>query len=245
MGILSRTSQLDRLLHLTSDNRDSALSFTKDIDEMVCAQEADLACHSAKDVGIWVNHGLQLVCALPRCYPADAWFGPRPEDLPKGAVVGTDSARRQSLIKLYYPHLAVKSIRGNVGTRIQKWQSGEYDAIMLSQCGVDRLNLDVPYYTMPLDQFVPAMNQGIIVAMMSPEHPLFTMISETTDQSTWQQMMLERKVGRALGVTCKDPVGILAKPDGTVDVYWGRSHVHANFDPNVEELSEWCAKLKG
>lgn len=222
------------------------LSFTKEVDQCVLNHTADMACHSGKDLGLKLDPALASLVLLPRDIPNDAWLGPKPEDLPKGALVGTDSPRRESLINQYYPHLKVKSIRGNVGSRIQKWQSGAYDAIVLAACGIERLKLDVPYTLLPLEQFVPAMNQGIIVGTMRVDHPLYLDVQHQSELSTLRQFEIERTVGQVLNLNCQQPIGIYADSQGKVFVYMGQTQEHFVYDSQDGDLQRWVLeKVKG
>jgi hydroxymethylbilane synthase len=221
------------------------MSFTKEVDHFVISHKADIACHSAKDLGLKLDLALAPLVLLARDIPNDAWLGPRPEELPNGAVVGTDSPRRESLINKYYPHLKVRSIRGNVGTRIERWQSGHYDAIVLAACGIQRLALDVPYTLLPLEQFVPAMNQGIIVGTMRKDHPNFADLYRKTDQSTLRQFEVERAVGQLLSISCHEPIGIHANGQGQVFIYLGKTQQHFVYSPEYGDLEQWIIEILG
>lgn len=122
--------------------------FTKELEEKLLCGEIDLAVHSAKDMPVILPEGLTIGAVLERTHMADV-FVTRAEDgqkslediaaLPAGFVVGTGSLRRELQIRAVNPALEVKSIRGNVQTRLNKLASGEYDAIILAQAGLERL----------------------------------------------------------------------------------------------------------
>jgi len=251
MAVLSQPTTLtvcESTLDLNQDQpvRDlieQGLSFTKEVDHFVLNQKADIACHSGKDLGLKLDPAISPLVLLPRDIPNDAWLGPKPEDLPAGSVVGTDSPRRESLINHYYPHLKVKSIRGNVGSRIQKWQSGAYDAIVLAACGIERLKLDVPYTLLPLEQFIPAMNQGIIVGTMRTDHPLYGAVQQQSDLNTLQQFEIERAIGPLLNLNCQEPVGIYANAQGKVFVYMGQIQKHYVYDMQEGDLKKWVLEI--
>src|SRR5271169_2903343 len=108
--------------------------FTKEIEEALLASVIDLAVHSSKDIPAALPPGLVLAAFLPREDPRDAFVSRKANtlrDLPKGAVVGTSSPRRQALIKRLRPDLTIVPLRGNVETRIRKVEMGEADATVL------------------------------------------------------------------------------------------------------------------
>src|ERR1700722_12118806 len=97
--------------------------FTKEIEEALLAGAIDLAVHSSKDMPAVLPAGLVLSAFLPREDARDAFIGRTEKtlrDLPKGAVVGTASLRRQALLKHLRPDLAIAPMRGNVETRLRK-----------------------------------------------------------------------------------------------------------------------------
>lgn len=77
--------------------------------------------------------------------PRDAFVSNRYasiDELPAGSVVGTSSLRRRCQLAATRPDTAIRSLRGNVGTRLSKLDNGEYDAIILAAAGLKRLQLE-------------------------------------------------------------------------------------------------------
>ncbi|HJS87858.1 MAG TPA: hydroxymethylbilane synthase, partial [Acetobacteraceae bacterium] len=125
--------------------------FAKEIHEALVAGRVDLAVHSLKDLETHLPDGIALACALtredardvlvlgPGCGPGD------PDDpfasLPRGALIGTASARRQAQLLHARPDLRVTVLRGNVQTRLNKVGSGACDASLLALAGLRRLGL--------------------------------------------------------------------------------------------------------
>lgn len=106
---------------------------------------ADIAVHSMKDVPVEFPEGLGLVTICERDDPRDAFVSNRYasiDELPAGSVVGTSSLRRQCQLAATRPDTAIRSLRGNVGTRLSKLDNGEYDAIILAAAGLKRLQLE-------------------------------------------------------------------------------------------------------
>src|ERR1041384_4014475 len=140
--------------------------FTKEIEEALLARTIDLAVHSAKDMPPMLPEGLLLAACLPREDVRDAFISrkaARLSDLPRGAVVGTASLRRQAMVKRLRGDLSVVPLRGNVETRIRKLEAGEVDATLLALAGLKRLGLQGEATALlPVDEFLPAVGQGAI-----------------------------------------------------------------------------------
>ena len=140
--------------------------FTKEIEEALGAGRIDLAVHSAKDMPTELPAGLSIAAVLPREDARDVFISRKAatlSDLPPGATVGTASLRRQALVKRRRPDLAVVPLRGNVETRLRKLDAGEVDATLLALAGLKRLGLEAAATAiLPLDEFLPAVGQGII-----------------------------------------------------------------------------------
>ena len=118
--------------------------FVKELEVAMLEGRADLAVHSMKDVPVEFPEGLGLVTICEREDPRDAFVSNTYnciEDLPLGSVVGTCSLRRQCQLQEARPDLIIKELRGNVGTRLQKLDDGNYDAIILACAGLSRLGL--------------------------------------------------------------------------------------------------------
>src|ERR1039457_3079042 len=135
------------IIHTTGDKiTDVALSkvgtkglFTKEIEEALLDRSSDLAVHSLKDMPTEVPAGLTLAAFPVREDPRDAVVGKKLSDLPPGARVGTSSLRRSAQLRALRSDLQIKNIRGNVDTRLRKFDEGQYDAILLAAAGLKRL----------------------------------------------------------------------------------------------------------
>ncbi len=105
--------------------------FVKELEAAMLEGRADLAVHSMKDVPVEFPEGLGLVTICEREDPRDAFVSNKYktlDELPEGSVVGTSSLRRQCQLMALRPDLEIKSLRGNVGTRLSKLDNGDYDA---------------------------------------------------------------------------------------------------------------------
>src|SRR5262249_53552933 len=124
---------------------DGRAFFTKEIDRALLANEIDVAVHSLKDLSTVLENGTDLVAVVERQDPRDALLsrtGVAFADLPAGSRVGTSSLRRRAFLAHLRPDIQAMELRGNVPTRVEKLQKGEYDAIILASAGLARLGLD-------------------------------------------------------------------------------------------------------
>ena len=140
--------------------------FVKELELALLEERADIAVHSMKDVPMSFPEGLGLAVICEREDPRDAFVSNRYAslaELPEGAIVGTSSLRRQCQLMAAYPHLTVKSLRGNVGTRLSKLDNGEYDAIILASAGLIRLGMPERIKSfISVEDSLPAAGQGAV-----------------------------------------------------------------------------------
>src|SRR5499427_934388 len=115
--------------------------FTKEIDEALLDGRIDLAVHSLKDVPFQLPVGIDFAAIPEREDPRDAFIshGPKLQDLPSTAKIGTSSLRRQVQLRHRFPSLNLVTVRGNVDTRLRKLAAGEFDGIILAVAGLKRL----------------------------------------------------------------------------------------------------------
>ncbi len=193
--------------------------FTKEIEDALIASEIDVAVHSMKDMPTKLPDGLEISCLLPREDVRDAFISPkspRLKELPKGAVLGTSSLRRQAQVKRLRPDLQVITYRGNVDTRLRKLDEGAADATLLAYAGLRRLGLEGRVTSLiETDEMLPAIAQGAIGvetrigdermdAYLAPLHHVETSICVTA----------ERAFLAKLDGSCRTPIAGLATLDG-------------------------------
>lgn len=207
--------------------------FLKTLEEALLDNKADIAVHSLKDVPVQDTDGLQLACFLPRATPWDAFVGGAHktiQDLPQHAVVGSSSLRRQSQVKALRPDLEIKLLRGNVDTRIKKFQQGEYDAILLAACGLERLQLEAHISSvLPKQDCLPAIGQGIVVIQCRADDlETQKLLAPLHNAKSFAAAQAERTMGNLLGSSCQVPIaghatingdalhlqGLVGTPDG-------------------------------
>lgn len=135
--------------------------FTKELDESILYAEADVAIHSAKDLPYPLSNDLEVIALTVKKDGSDALvtrkgLSFRLENIPRGSVIGTSSINRKRELLNYRPDLEIKSIRGTIEERIAQVDKGDYDAVIVATCALQRLGLDeriddiLPFMTHPL-----------------------------------------------------------------------------------------------
>ncbi|HEV3303869.1 MAG TPA: hydroxymethylbilane synthase [Planctomycetaceae bacterium] len=197
--------------------------FTREIQQAVLDDRADVAVHSLKDLPTVPVAGIQLAGVPLRASPWDALVMPsgstQPQkelrDLPRAARVGTGSLRRRAQILHVRPDLQFLEVRGNVDTRLRKLDEGSYDALILAEAGLDRLGLAdrVSARLMPPDVF-PAVGQGALgLECRSDDQRTADLLAQLTDIPTFAAVTAERQVLNRLRAGCHAPVGVAVMID--------------------------------
>lgn len=202
--------------------------FVKELELAMLSDRADIAVHSMKDVPVTFPEGLGLVTICERDDPLDAFVSNQYDSvdaLPQGAVVGTSSLRRQCQLSARRPDLVIRSLRGNVGTRLSKLDAGEYDAIILAVAGLKRLGLsDRVRYAMPAEESLPAVGQGAVgVECRLDDSQTIALLSALNDEDTAVRVKAERAMNTRLDGGCQVPIGSFALLQG--DELWLRGLV--------------------
>jgi hydroxymethylbilane synthase len=201
--------------------------FTKEIEEALTASEIDLAVHSMKDMPTKLPQGLEIACLLPREDVRDAFISfkaKRLADLPKGAVLGTSSLRRQSQVKRLRPDIKVVPYRGNVDTRLRKLEDGVVDATLLAYAGLRRLDLaDRVTSLIETTEMLPAIAQGAIgIETRIGDGRMGELLAPLHDGATAICVEAERAFLAELDGSCKTPIGGLAQLEGGKMVFRGQ-----------------------
>lgn len=193
--------------------------FVKELELALLENRADLAVHSMKDVPMTFPEGLGLAVICEREDPRDAFVSNRYanlDELPEGAVVGTSSLRRQCQLMAAYPHLQIKSLRGNVGTRLSKLDNGEFDAIILASAGLIRLGMaDRIRSFLSIEQSLPAAGQGAVgIETRLNDERVLHYVRALSHQATTECVLAERAMNRRLQGGCQVPIGGFAERNG-------------------------------
>lgn len=191
--------------------------FTREVQAAVLDGRADLAVHSLKDLPTESVPGLCLAAVPERGPTADSLVlpagataaDPDLNSLPSGARVGTGSPRRQAQLRFVRPDLQLSEVRGNVGTRLEKLDQGEFDALVLASAGLTRLGLGARVsrlLTPPL--MYPAVSQGAIgIECRADDASTRALLERINHAATWSATQAERSLLSALRAGCHAPVG--------------------------------------
>lgn len=203
--------------------------FVEEFEEAILKGDIDIAVHSAKDMPMEIMEGLTISGTLPRACPQDVLIYKRGRSFDRNDsfVVGTSSLRRQYQIRDMYPNAVCKNLRGNVGTRIQKLEAGEYDAIILAAAGLERLGIidgsaecvevhkdELTFRYLSTESMLPAACQGIIAIETRTSGEACDMVREINDTEAYTQLICERAVLNRLNAGCHEPIGVYSELHG-------------------------------
>jgi hydroxymethylbilane synthase len=189
--------------------------FVKELEVAMLAGDADIAVHSMKDVPMEFPEGLELGIILERENPRDAFVSnnyKKLEELPQGAIVGTSSLRRQCQLQNLRPDLVIRSLRGNVQTRLGKLDAGEFDAIILASAGLLRLEMEsrIAQYLEP-EVSLPAGGQGAVgIELRADDAETLALLKPLQHEVTASRVMAERAMNKRLQGGCQVPIACYA-----------------------------------
>jgi hydroxymethylbilane synthase len=216
--------------------------FVKEIEDALLAGDVDVAVHSSKDMPVVLPDGLTIGAVLPREDPRDAVVLPQSAAAPAGFEdvvrmlgreprIGTSSVRRVAQLSRMFPGARFLPVRGNLGTRLRKVDSGEFDALVLAAAGLRRLEkADRISAALPIDACVPAPGQGIIaIEVRAADAATRARVAGIDDRAAAITLRAERAVVTRLGGGCQMPIGahaaisgasltltaVVVSPDGT------------------------------
>lgn len=233
-------TQGDRIQDLSFDKLEGKGFFTKEIENALLNNEVDLAVHSHKDLETSQPEGLCIAAVSYREDPSELLLMNSAAQDPKqlwglkfGATIGTSSARRKAIIKALRPDLQIEELRGNVPTRIDKLRQGNYDAILLANAGVSRLQLNLSdLQTKVLDpkSFVPAPAQGVL-GLQTRQNDLSTIevLKKLHHPDVANIIELERGVLKAMDGGCQLPLGVYVANDAVYVAHSKSAQVAAQF----------------
>jgi len=202
--------------------------FIKELEVAMQVGSADLAVHSLKDMPMEMPEGFVLAAISARENPCDAFVSNRfaaIDELPAGAVVGTSSLRRAAILRACHPRLLIRSLRGNLDTRLRKLDAGDFDAIVLAAAGLIRLGLSQRIRSvLTPEQSLPAPGQGVLgIEVCRSRADIVALVAPLEDAVTAHCVRAERAFSRALGGSCQVPLAAHALPED--DGLWLRGWV--------------------
>ena len=186
--------------------------FTKQIENALLSGEIDLAVHSLKDLQTEQPEDLEIGAVSAREIPNDVLISKKYasiDDLPPHAKVATGSLRRKSQLLHYRPDLEIFEIRGNVPTRLKKFEESGLDAMILAYAGVHRLDLDSHIaQIIPFEIMLPAVGQGAMaIEIRTNDEELKELLKVFNDAATCACITAERAFLRSLEGGCQVPIG--------------------------------------
>ena len=204
----------DRILDRTLDQVGGKGLFVKELDRALADGRVDLTVHSLKDVPMEQPEGLPLVAFTKREDARDALVLPQSGVWDKSKPIGCSSARRRVQLAALFPEIEVGPVRGNVLTRLDKLDRGEYGALVLAAAGLHRLGLQarINRYFSP-EEIIPAAGQGIL-AVQSREGELTEQVQKLDDRDARDCALAERTFVKTLGGGCFAPVAAYAETEG-------------------------------
>ena len=213
--LLTMKTTGDKILDRTLDQVGGKGLFVKELDAALLAGRVDLTVHSSKDLPMETDPRLPLVAFSRRADPRDALVLPAGvTELDPAKPIGCSSLRRQLQLKALFPQMKTAPVRGNVLTRLEKLDRGEYAALVLAAAGLERLGLAgrVSRY-FSVEEMLPAAGQGILAVQARADFDP-ACLREFHDPDSRDCLLAERAFVRALDGGCSSPVAAYAKVDG-------------------------------
>ena len=230
--------------------------FVREIEKALLDSRADIAVHSAKDLPYELAEGLSIggipkAAACADCLISLKGDGNCLAENRAKKVIGTGSPRRICEYLDIDENVEFKSLRGNIGTRLGKLDSGEYDSIILARAALDRLNIDLSRYDVyefTSEEMIPAACQGIIaIECRSDDEEVAKLLGEISDFETRRRFDLERSVFCRLKASCKSALGVHVKIEGDMLTLMALKDdrkvcIEGNFDDR-QELAEMALAM--
>jgi len=207
----------DKILGVALSKIGDKSLFTKELEVELLNKNIDIAVHSLKDLQTKIPDGLKLAAVSKRHSVEDVLIarkkGMTINTLAEGAIVGTGSLRRRSQLLHLRPDLKTAELRGNVPSRIEKFLSSNWDAIILARAGVERLKLQKYISSIiSTDEMLPAVGQGALGIEINETNKLAEEIVQTIhDEKTYLAVLAERSFLRTLEGGCQVPIGAFAE----------------------------------
>ena len=211
----------DRILDKTLDQVGGKGLFVKELDEALLKGKIDFAVHSLKDLPMETHPDLPIVACLRRGDPRDALVRPANMETPV-TIIGTSSARRRLQVSSLFPKASCRSVRGNINTRLEKLDRGEYSALILAAAGLIRAGVEerISRYFSP-EEIIPAAGQGILAVQCCRDFDGKEIFRLLNHRETEWAALAERGFVRALDGGCSAPTAAYARLSGNELVLTG------------------------
>ena len=189
--------------------------FSKQIEEELLDQKIDIAVHALKDLPSEETKDLETKVFLKRNDPRDVFISLKYKsitDLKPNSIIGTSSFRRAAQLNVLRKDLNISLIRGNIDTRINKLEKGNFDAIVLSYAGIKTLGLEKKVSQIfSIEEMLPCVGQGVIVLQTRKnDQDILNLIHKINDPNTLSRVIAERAMLKTIKGDCDTAVGGLA-----------------------------------
>lgn len=202
----------DRILNRSLEKIGGKGLFVKELDLALADGRTDLSVHSLKDVPVELPERLPLIGFSEREDPRDALILPAGcTEIDFSKPVGCSSPRRMLQFLQLYPQARFEMIRGNIQTRLNKLDDGQYSATILAAAGLKRLGLtDRISRYFSVEEMIPAAGQAIL-AIQGKADSDYTYLDGYTDDGSRLCALAERAFIRKLGGGCTMPAAAFAE----------------------------------
>ncbi len=207
----------DKILDVALSKIGDKALFTKELEIELLKGNIDIAVHSLKDLPTELPNGLELTAVTKRHAVEDVLVARKKgftiEKIKQGGTVATGSLRRKSQLKYLRPDLKVVDIRGNVQTRLKKFEASKWDAMLMARAGLERMKLKKYISSViPVYQILPAVGQGALgIEIASSNKFVREIVLKIHDEKVYYAVLAERAFLRELGGGCQVPIGALAE----------------------------------
>lgn len=233
VSLITMKTTGDKILDRSLDKIGGKGLFVKELDRSLEEGEIDISVHSLKDMPFEESDQFPIIAYSKREDARDVLVLPEGVDeLDMSRPIGTSSLRRLLQLKKLYPEAKFKSIRGNVITRLQKLDNGEFGALVLAAAGLKRLGLEnrISRYFEP-HEIIPAAGQGIL-AVQGRCNTDYGYLSGFNSEKSKLEAIAERAYVRYLNGGCSSPVAAFAEISGENIFIRG-----LYYDKNIDR---WC-----
>lgn len=197
----------DIILDKTLDKIGGKGLFVKELDKALIDNKVDITVHSYKDMPMEENEALPIVAVSKREDPRDVLILPSfATDIDITKPIGCSSLRRKIQLEKIYPNVTVLPIRGNVQSRLQKLDNGDYSAIILAYAGIKRLGLEERVSRVfSVEEILPAACQGVLAVQARKDFDV-SFLDGFHDEEAYYITQAERSFVRTLDGGCSSPV---------------------------------------
>jgi len=235
------TSKGDSINSIPLYKMSSTGVFVDELNDLIINNEIDFAVHSAKDIPSKIDDRLEISGVLNRDDYHDILISDYNLNSLDNKIIGTSSMRRIKELKTLNKNIIIKDIRGNIDTRLLKYNNKEFDGIIMAKAAYDRMHLNLNYNILSENDFIPAPNQGIIAIVSKKNSEISKIIKKINNENTFNEMFNERSIVNALNLGCSMPVGILShKNEILLRFYSLKSEeykdMHFNLNNNINEI---------